>query len=185
MRVLVSPASKHGGTAEIGRAIATTLRGEGIDVDVSQPADIHDLSHYQGFVIGSAVYLGEWLPAASAFVTQHSPVLTSKPTWLFSSGPLGEARPEEPVHPEVIEQLVTTTGAIEHRLFSGRLRLDDLGRTERFVAKWVGAPSGDFREWDQIGQWARAIASELRQRTDNRTQAADPPGLAPHWDESP
>ncbi|MDH3678959.1 MAG: flavodoxin domain-containing protein [Acidimicrobiia bacterium] len=162
MRILVSPASRHGGTAEIGRAIAGVLRGNGIDVDVTQPADIHDLEPYAGFVIGSALYMGSWLPAAKRFVDDHQEGLRRKPTWLFSSGPLGPAKPAEPIHADVVEHLIAATAAKEHRVFSGRLELDRLSRPERFVARWVGAEDGDYREWDEIEAWTADIAASLK-----------------------
>ncbi len=161
MRVLVSPASKHGGTAEIGRSISRILRSQGIDVDVAQPQDIHDLSHYEGFVLGSALYMGKWIPAATHFVDEHADTLRKHPTWLFSSGPLGDAKPEEPIRPDALEHLIATAGARGHRMFSGRLELSRLGRTERFVAQWVGAIDGDYREWDEIEAWASSIAMQL------------------------
>ena len=46
-------------------------------------------------------------------------------------------------------------------MFSGRLELSRLGRTERFVAQWVGAIDGDYREWDEIEAWASSIAMQL------------------------
>ena len=161
MRVLVMPASKHGGTAEIGRAIATALRAEGIDVDVSQPEHMLNPSIYDGFVLGSAIYLGKWLERAAEFVDEYRDVIRRKPTWLFSSGPLGDSKPDEPIRQDVIDDLMTLTGAREHRLFSGRIRFDDLGRSERFVARWVGVEEGDYREWDLIKSWTAQIAAEL------------------------
>lgn len=161
MRVLISPASKHGGTAEIGRAIASVLRDRGIDADVTQPEDIHDLGRYEGFVIGSALYMGSWLPNARQFVEEHRDGIARKPTWLFSSGPLGSSRPAEPIHADLLEQLISDTGAREHRLFGGRLELERLSRPERFVARWVGAQDGDHREWDDIERWTAAIANSL------------------------
>ncbi len=41
------------------------------------------------FVVGSAVYVGHWEKAAVQFVREHETVLADRPTWLFSSGPLG------------------------------------------------------------------------------------------------
>ncbi|MDH3294979.1 MAG: flavodoxin domain-containing protein [Acidimicrobiia bacterium] len=162
MRVLVMPTSKYGGTAEIGRAIAKTLREEGIDVDVSQPENLFDVSIYDGFILGSAIYIGKWLKRASRFVELHSEELKAKPTWLFSSGPLGPANPEQPIRPDVVEQLVQLTGAREHRILAGRLELDRLSPKERFIAQWVGAEEGDHRDWDEIEQWSRDIAAQLK-----------------------
>jgi menaquinone-dependent protoporphyrinogen oxidase len=161
MRVLILPASRHGSTAEIGRAIARSIRDEGIDVDVSQPEHIFDLEPYVGYVVGSALYLGTWLDSALEFVDEHAATLRRQPTWLFSSGPLGAARPQEPIHPELVEHLMATTGARDHRLFDGRLDIERLSRTERFVARWVGAEDGDYRNWDEIDQWSRDIAKAI------------------------
>lgn len=164
MRVLVSPASKHGGTAQIGREMARVLRDNGIDVDVTQPEDINDLSFYDGFVIGSALYMGSWLPAAREFVHEHRSGLRRKPTWLFSSGPLGDSKPKEPIDPDVLASLTESSNAISHRLFGGRLELHRLSRTERFVAHWVGATDGDHREWDEIDRWTVEIAEALKSK---------------------
>ena len=162
MRVLVSPASKHGGTAQIGREIARVLREHGVDVDVTQPEDIQDVSRYAGFVVGSALYMGSWLPGAREFVDEHKEALRHKPTWLFSSGPLGAAKPKEPIDPDVLEHLIDASGAEEHRLFGGRLELERLSRTERFVARWVGATDGDHREWAEIERWTIGIAESVK-----------------------
>ncbi len=162
MRVLIIPASKHGGTAEIGRTIATTLREAGLDVDVSQPEHMFDLSPYGAHIVGSGLYMGNWLQKATAFVDEHGEALAQRPTWLFSSGPLGPAKPEEPIRSDVVDHLMATSGAIEHRLFGGKLVLDHLGRTDRFVAKWVGAVDGDYREWDEIDAWATSIVKALK-----------------------
>jgi len=162
MRVLISPASKHGGTAEIGRRIARILRDSGIDVDVTQPEDIYDLDRYAGFVIGSALYMGSWLPAAREFVDEHREGLRLKPTWLFSSGPLGATKPKEPIEPDLLASLIESSGALSHQLFGGRMELDRLSRTERFIAQWVGVKDGDHREWDHIDRWAGDIAEELK-----------------------
>ena len=176
MRVLVSPASKHGGTAEIGRAIARTLRENGVDVDVTQPQDIHDLTPYAGFIMGSALYMGSWLPSAERFVDDHADGLRRKPTWLFSSGPLGPSKPEEPIDPERAEHLLAVTGGREHRVFGGRLELDRLSRSERFVARWVGVEDGDHRDWAEIEAWAASIASSLQAEVTTSDDDADEEG---------
>lgn len=169
MRILIVPASRHGGTAEIGRAMATGFRSRGFDVDVSQPENLFDLSPYGAAVIGSGLYMGNWLGQAKSFVDDHAEGLRRLPCWLFSSGPLGPAAPKEPIDPEIVEQLVSQVGAEEHRLFGGRLELDRLGRTERFIARWVGAEDGDHRPWDEIDSWVDSIADALTPFADATT----------------
>jgi menaquinone-dependent protoporphyrinogen oxidase len=161
MRVLVSPASTHGGTAEIGRVIASTLRRYGLDVDVAQPEHLHDLGHYDGFVLGSALYRGKWKAEALELIEDHAEVICSLPCWLFSSGPITDDEPIEPLGPDEEDRLRRLTNARDHRLFGGRLDVDRLSAPERWLARWVKVRSGDARPWKEIERWAIAIAAEL------------------------
>jgi len=54
------------------------------------------------------------------------------------------------------------TGAVEHRVFAGRLDMRNLGRVERTTARAVRAPEGDFRDWEAVTEWAAEIADSLR-----------------------
>lgn len=162
MRVLIVPASRFGGTAEIGRAMASTLRSEGLDVDVSQPDQMFNLSPYDAHIIGSSLYFGEWLDSAVTFVEEHAAEIRSRPTWLFSSGPFGPGTPDDPIRAGVVDALQELTGAVEHRLFGGRLELERLPTKERFMAQWVGADDSDLRDWDEIEAWTKGIAAALR-----------------------
>ncbi len=161
MRVLVSPASTHGATAEIGRRIAETLRHHGLDVDVSQPEHITDLDRYAGFVLGSAIYRGRWKAEAVDLLRDHAEVISSRQCWLFSSGPIDESSPSEPLRPEHEAELLKASGAIEHRLFGGRLDVERLTPPERWLARWVKVREGDARPWAEIDQWAIRIAAAL------------------------
>jgi menaquinone-dependent protoporphyrinogen oxidase len=46
-------------------------------------------------------------------------------------------------------------------VFAGRLDKSHLGVVERIAVKCVGAPVGDFRDWDSIEHWAAGIAHEI------------------------
>lgn len=161
MRVLICPASTHGATAEIGRKLADVLRRFGLDVDVAQPEHIRDLHRYDGFVLGSAIYRGTWKSEALALIDEHAEVIAASPTWLFSSGPITEDEPFQPLRPDEESKLMAATGAREHRLFGGRLEIDELSFTERWLARWVKARSGDARPWAEIEEWAIHIAADL------------------------
>ena len=60
-----------------------------------------------------------------------------------------------------VDGLVEATGALEHRLFTGRLDRSGLGLGERAVVRVVGAAEGDYRDWDDVRQWAASIADAL------------------------
>jgi menaquinone-dependent protoporphyrinogen oxidase len=161
MRVLVAVASKHGATTEIGEAIAEPLRSLGVEVDVRDVTDVGELGTYGAAVVGSAVYMGKWLPEAMAFVRGHASALRAIPVWLFSSGPLGADTPVPPGDPASLDELMEMAHARGHRVFSGRLDKNDLGLGERLITKVVHAPAGDFRDWDAIQAWAREIGETL------------------------
>jgi menaquinone-dependent protoporphyrinogen oxidase len=161
MRVLMTAASRHGSTAEVASVIAAILQDAGIDCDIREPREITSVAGYDGIVIGSGVYMGKWLEPARALIDRCAGEFTGRSVWLFSSGPLGEpAKPDgEPVD---IAAVRARTGAIDHRLFPGRLVKSDLGLAERVVVAGVRAPYGDFRPWDEVATWARQIADRLR-----------------------
>ena len=161
MTVLVAVASKHGSTRGIADAIAGELRSLGLAADVGEVADVVDPGHYEAVVLGSAVYMGKWMPEARRFVDTHRSVLDTVPVWLFSSGPLGADDPKPAGDPAQLDQLMAATHAHGHRIFSGKLDPNGLGRSERLIAKAVHAPSGDFRDWDAIRAWAREIGARL------------------------
>jgi len=89
MSVLVAYASRHGSTRGIAERIAERLRVDGLDVDVRPVAGVDDVSAYDAFVVGAAVYMFHWLKDATSFVQRNREFLAARPTWLFSSGPIG------------------------------------------------------------------------------------------------
>ena len=161
MRVLISTASKHGSTTEIGRAIADVLTEEGIDARQIAPDDVVDLNGYDAVVLGSAVYAGRWMKAVNGLVERLAPELGGRPVWLFSSGPIGDPpKPEE--DPVDVAPILEATGARAHFLFAGKLEKKTLNFGERAMVAAFKAPEGDFRDWDEIRDRARGIAAELK-----------------------
>lgn len=161
MRLLVTAASRHGGTADIADTIAERLRTEGIDATVLPPDEVLDVTGYDAVVIGSGVYAGHWLDAALQFVDRHAADLGAVPVWLFSSGPIGDP-PKPAEDPVDVADVTAATHARGHRLFAGRLHKAGLGFAERAIVLALRAPEGDFRDWDAITTWAAEIAADLR-----------------------
>ena len=169
MAVLVIHATRLGSTREIAERIAERLQTNGVDalaLAADDPALAAGLPERDGYVIGSAVYAGHWLAPAVRFVERHRDRLAVRPTWLFSSGPVGETAVKHvPVEPKEIARIWAAIRPRDHVVFGGALdRADlagaDLGRLERFVAERF-VPEGDFRDWPAIDAWADGIAREL------------------------
>jgi menaquinone-dependent protoporphyrinogen oxidase len=161
MKVLVATASRHGATKGIGDEIASRLSSHAMIADSLPVEEVSDLSGYDAIVLGSAVYAGRWLEHARHFIDHHAAELAARPTWIFSSGPLGQ--PPEPDEANAVnaEPILERTGAREHRVFTGKLDMHELGFGERTVSRVVHAKEGDFRDWTAIHEWADSIATAL------------------------
>jgi menaquinone-dependent protoporphyrinogen oxidase len=162
MRALVAVASRHGSTRGIAEAIAEELRGENLDVDRIEAGEVDDVTGYDAVVLGSGIYAGNWLPEARKFVERHREALGTRPVWLFSSGPLGAENPQPHHDPATLAPPMGDVEIRDHQIFVGKLDPADLNLAERLIAKVVGAPAGDFRDWAAIRGWAREIAASLR-----------------------
>jgi menaquinone-dependent protoporphyrinogen oxidase len=175
MRVLVAYASRHGSSAEIAERIAGRLTADGAPAEARPAADVRDADQYDAFVIGSAAYMFHWLKDATTFVKRHRELLAAHPLWLFSSGPLGtetvDAEGNDPLQssrPKEFEELAEKLHPRDERVFFGAWdpEAPPVGMAERMM-KLVPAgtsplPSGDFRDWAAIEDWAAQIARELR-----------------------
>ena len=161
MNVLVASASRHGSTREIADMIGATIAQRGIATDIREVDNVATLIGYDAVVVGSAIYMGDWIKCARVFVEQHAGDLATRPTWLFSSGPIGDP-PKPGADAAVrIDDLVAAIHPREHRVFAGRLEMRRLGLLQRTVARAVHAGEGDFRDWAAIQEWATGIADDL------------------------
>lgn len=169
MDVLVIFATRLGSTREIAERIAERLRQSGVDAETraaDDPLLAAGLPVHDGYVLGSAVYAGHWLATAVAFTRNHQAILATRPTWLFSSGPVGEtAVTHEPVEPKEVAAIWRAIRPRDHRVFAGSLDRAALAgaesrRLERFVAERF-VPEGDYRDGPAIDAWADRIARDL------------------------
>ena len=165
MNVLVTAASKHGATRELAETIARVLEEHGLSAQRVDMDEVDDLGGYDAYVVGSGIYLGNWLKEARRFIEAHHPELAQRPTWLFASGSIvGEppvAADPNALRAGLVEQLIETTNAREHKLFAGKLDLSKLGLLERAAVRGAHAREGDYRDWDEVERWASEIAAEL------------------------
>lgn len=169
MKVLVAVASKYGGTQEIAYTIGKIISKCGIDTDIKNVEADGDVSAYDAVVLGSAVYHGNWLKSARDFVDKHADELASRPTWLFSSGPIGS--PSKPADDEqvLVAKILPEIKAREHRIFSGKLDRSKLNLRERAIVSVVREADGDFRNWGDVFSWAYSIAEALRKESKLKT----------------
>ena len=174
MAILVTYASRHGSTQGIAERIATRLRASGLDADVRPAAEVGDASPYDAYVVGGAAYMFHWLKDATTFVQRNRALLAERPTWLFSSGPIGtdavDKQGRDVLETTVPKEFPRLRAAIRPRgekVFYGALdpAAKPVGLAERFVSLLPAArdalPKGDFRDWPAIDAWADQIAGDL------------------------
>jgi menaquinone-dependent protoporphyrinogen oxidase len=175
MKVLVAYATRHGATAGIAERIAATLQSEGLVAEARPAASVRTLASYDAFVVGSAAYMFHWLGDATKLVRSHRAELAAKPSWFFSSGPLGTEPlnekgqdQKEAAIPKEVPELVAAVNARGHAVFFGAYdpAAKPIGIAERAMKLMPAArdslPAGDFRDWAEVEDWARSIAADLR-----------------------
>jgi len=183
-RVEVVYASRHGGTAGIAQRIAEVLRSAGADVLVADAARRPDSAGFDAYVVGSGVYMGNWLEDGIDWLDHHRSTLATRPVWLFSSGPLPGSTKET----SGADPLTNALGPVEGPGSGGRRKIEELSRSirpqghgvfqgafdpsdppkaisERLVRMMPAAkgllPPGDFREWDKVEAWAGSLAGQI------------------------
>lgn len=161
VNILLAVASKHGSTHEIADVLANELCVAGHIVEVYNAAASPSPEAYDAVILGSAIYAGNWLSEAKQFAERYQAELVGLPVWVFSSGPLGAENPQPHDDPQQLAAPLGNVPVRDHKVFVGKLDKSDLNMGERLIAKVIGAPIGDFRDWDAIRAWAREIATTL------------------------
>ena len=159
MRALVTYGSKRGGTEGLAQVIAEQLRADGLEVDLAPAEHAPPPGAYDAVVVGGALYENRWHRAAAHYIHHHHRVLAGRPTYMFSSGPLGNRYVDRNAPP--VPQVSYLTSLVDfrgHHTFGGRLLPDAHG----FMAHWMAeAISGDWRDEGQARRWADEIAAAL------------------------
>jgi menaquinone-dependent protoporphyrinogen oxidase len=165
-KVLVVYGSKHGATKEIAEKIGEVLKGEGATVDIFSADNVKNAADYQGFVIGSSVYFGQWRKEVKDFISANEKTLSACPVWFFCSGPTGPGDPVKqmggwvvsPGLKPVIERIKPRDTAVFH----GNADVSKMSWTEKLVLKGVKSGIGDLRDWGMITEWAKKAAAEMK-----------------------
>jgi menaquinone-dependent protoporphyrinogen oxidase len=131
---------------------------------VADAGTVNDLTPYSKIILGSSVYIGLWHKRVVRFLKKNIGTLEKLPVWLFISGPTGQGDPLELIdgwlYPKSLQPFIQRLNPKAIVCFGGKLVLNKLNPLEKWIARKVKSPEGDFRNWKDIELWAEAISAE-------------------------
>jgi menaquinone-dependent protoporphyrinogen oxidase len=159
-KVLVAYASKYGSTGGVADAIGKELCAQDVAADTVLIKNAGNTSSYQGVVIGSAIYMGKWMPEAVDFVKENRDILRQVPVAYFLvcmtlSQPTETNRAKALSYMDPILKAVPEIKPVGIGTFAGAIDYNNLSWLYKKILKSKGTPEGDFRDWNAVRAWAR------------------------------
>jgi menaquinone-dependent protoporphyrinogen oxidase len=165
-KVLVAYATKYGSTREIAEKIGQVIAEAGLESEVLPAEKVTDLANYRAVVLGSAAYIGNWRKEAVVFIRKFDDELEQLPTWIFSSGPLGQGDAQQEMkgwkYPTALGPVIERIQPRGITIFHGTVNLAKLNLLERWMMKNMKEVGHDARRWNLIEKWAKDIANTLK-----------------------
>ncbi len=171
-RVLVAYFTKHGTASSIADKIYEVLKAKGFNVDLRFIPNIgegEDLSGYDSFILGSAVY---WAMAKEFvdFMVGRQELLSKRAVAIFSC--CLTIQRDTPQNRERVEAYIKsgtqkTPGItpVDSVAFAGKVEMQKLSLPERAFLTFFFAVTpqkgGDHRNFDKIAAWTDQVAAKL------------------------
>jgi menaquinone-dependent protoporphyrinogen oxidase len=158
-RVLVTYASEYGSTGGVADAIGKELGGKGMAADVALIKSAGNVGSYQGVVIGSAIYMGEWMPEAVDFIKDNRNLLRKVPVAYFlvcltMRKPTKENQATALSYMDPVLKAVPEIKPVALGTFAGAFYYDNISWLMKIIMKSKGSPEGDFRDFNAVRTWA-------------------------------
>lgn len=170
-KILVTYATRAGSTISVAHKIGYSLRAQHFVVDIKPVKLVEDIEQYDAFVIGSAIRFGGWLPEAIDFVKDNLWYLIDYPVIYYTTCiTLAVDTPENrETVAQYIEPIRQILKPVEEGYFAGSLDMKSLSLPVRMLARGINAPRGDFRNYDDIHQWALGLVPLLQSQLETTT----------------
>ncbi len=159
MQILVVYASRKGSTEEIALAIGKELEAGGHQVMVSHLKDVSSFEGYDAAVMGAPVYTGHIDEELRKCVERNKNGLKNIPIAAFAVG-LAPVNPKIGSSAALEEQLrgmVGPANLVAVMVFAGKLDPAQHSFMTKTMISLMKAPTGDFRDWDMIKEWAKSL----------------------------
>ena len=162
--ILVTYATTHGSTAEVAEAIAETLRGKDLEVEVLNVKKVRRLDSYNAVVLGIPLYMFRFHGHARNFISKHETALKSKPVAMFVLGPLHNTEKEwndARGHLDKSMAKYPWLKPVSVELLGGKFDASNLRMPYKLLPALKQMGEGDIRDWDGIRDWAASLPSLL------------------------
>lgn len=166
VNILVTYATRYGSTAEIANIICKELNKIELIANISPVNSNIELLNYDGLILGSPIYGGNWLYEAESFLKHNANKLREIPIALFSVGMVAIKNTDngKKEHEKALERLSInhlSLNVIKVALFDGASHRSNLPFWLRILDFMAGTPQGDFRKRDIIKDWAKRAGQDL------------------------
>lgn len=164
-RILVTFAGRTGSTADMATTIDEVLTSRGYSVDLKPVKEKPSVEGCRAVIMGSAVRMGGWLPEMLEFIKTNQKTLNQIQTAIFTVhmynlGTDNNSRAARKAYTVPVWKMLTP---VNEAFFAGKMDPEKLSFSDRLLARIVagneGQKVGDFRDWDQIRNWAQTIFS--------------------------
>jgi menaquinone-dependent protoporphyrinogen oxidase len=172
MKALVAFGTKYGSTSRVAQTIAYELQGRGYRtcvLDLRQKNETK-IDQYDLLVLGSSIIIGKWSKESQKFIDDHKVPMRDMRVALFAccSDILYPAKVENARRAYLEDVAATIPGLrlVALGLFGGEIDFSQHGMMVQMLLGAMGNLGGrdidltepyDFRDWNDIKQWARAL----------------------------
>ena len=185
MKALIAYATRYGATTSTSEEIAKVLREEGIDVKVANVKEekITDISEYDLIIVGSGMQMGKWTSEAENFLATFHKEIGDMKLALFVSTMKSVSEREGKTEDVANMRKVSLDDKVSKYnlqpialgFFGGVLDFNKMNfimrRTMGFLKPqlekdgFLEVEPGvyELRDWDEIRQWARELATKAIQ----------------------
>jgi len=160
-QVLVAYATRAGSTKGVAEAVAETLRGKRLDVELALLRDVRSLEGRRLVVIGAPLYMFKWHKDARGFLARFRQALAGLPCAVFALGPFEDTEKDwKSVRENFDKELAKFPwfSPAVREVFGGAFDPAKLGFPYNLVPGLKKMPVKDIRDWDAIRAWAQGLA---------------------------
>ena len=167
IKVLLAYASTHGSTQEVAEAIAASLRGHGLAVDLQPVRNVRTLEGYHAVVLGAPLYMFHLHKDALRFLSRHQKALSDGlPVAIFAGGPFatGDEKEWQEVRKQLDQELAKYPWLrpVMVEVVGGKFDPARLRFPWNLIPALKQMPPSDLRDWAAIGAWADNLAAQLQ-----------------------